>query len=144
MARGVNKVLLIGNLGQEPELRYTGSETAVCNMRIATDESYTDRDGNDVQKTEWHTVVAWERLAEVCNEYLEKGSTVYVEGTLETKDWTDRDGTDRQTTQIKARKIRFLDNEGGGNGQSNTGSQEQQAGQGRDEETFEPSDEVPF
>ena len=75
MARSVNKVILIGNLGQDPELRYTGSGTAVCNMRIATNESYKDSSGELVEKTEWHNVVAWARLAEICGEYLKKGST---------------------------------------------------------------------
>jgi single-strand DNA-binding protein len=109
MARGVNKVILIGNLGQEPELRYTGSGTAVCNMRLATNESYTNRDGEEVQKTEWHNVVAWGRLGEVCNEYLEKGSQVYFEGSLQTRSWDDRDGNTRYTTEVKAREMMFLD-----------------------------------
>ncbi|PQJ34491.1 single-stranded DNA-binding protein [Salinibacter sp. 10B] len=109
MARGVNKVILIGNLGQEPELRYTGSGTAVCNMRLATNESYTNRDGEEVQKTEWHNVVAWGRLGEVCNEYLDKGSQVYFEGSLQTRSWEDRDGNTRYTTEVKAREMMFLD-----------------------------------
>jgi single-strand DNA-binding protein len=109
MARGVNKVILIGNLGQDPELRYTGNGTAVCNMRLATNESYTDRDGNQVDKTEWHTVVAWARLAEICNEYLQKGSQVYFEGSLQTRSWEDRDGNTRYSTEVKAREMMFLD-----------------------------------
>jgi len=109
MARGVNKVILIGNLGQEPELRYTGSGTAVCNMRLATNESYTDRDGNQVDRTEWHNVVAWARLAEICNEYLDKGSQVYFEGKLQTRSWEDRDGNTRYTTEVKAQEMMFLD-----------------------------------
>ena len=109
MARGVNKVILIGNLGQDPELRYTGSGTAVCNLRLATNESYKDRDGNLVDKTEWHNVVAWGRLGEVCNEYLEKGSQVYFEGSLQTRSWEDRDGNTRYTTEVKAREMMFLD-----------------------------------
>ena len=109
MARGVNKVILIGNLGQEPELRYTGSGTAVCNMRLATNESYTNRDGEEVQKTEWHNVVAWGRLGEVCNEYLDKGSQVYFEGSLQTRSWEDRDGNTRYSTEVKAREMMFLD-----------------------------------
>jgi single-strand DNA-binding protein len=109
MARGVNKVILIGNLGQEPELRYTGSGTAVCNMRLATNESYTNRDGEEVQKTEWHNVVAWGRLGEICNEYLDKGSQVYFEGSLQTRSWEDRDGNTRYTTEVKAQEMMFLD-----------------------------------
>jgi single-strand DNA-binding protein len=117
MARGVNKVILIGNLGQDPELRYTGSGTAVCNMRLATNESYKDRDGNLVDKTEWHTVVAWARLGEICNEYLSKGSQVYFEGKLQTRSWEDRDGNTRYSTEVKAQEMMFLDranNNGGG------------------------------
>ena len=85
MARGINKVILVGNLGQDPELRYTGGGTAVCNMRIATSESYKDKDGNMVENTEWHTVVAWARLAEICGEYLKKGSQAYFEGAHQTR-----------------------------------------------------------
>ena len=109
MARGVNKVTLIGNLGEEPELRYTGSGTAVCNMRLATNESYTDKNGEEVQNTEWHSLVAWGRLAEVCNEYLEKGSQVYFEGKLQTRSWEDRDDNTRYTTEVKAQEMMFLD-----------------------------------
>ena len=109
MARGVNKVILIGNLGQEPELRYTGSGTAVCNMRLATNESYTNRDGEEVTQTEWHNVVAWGRLGEVCNEYLDKGSQVYFEGKLQTRSWEDRDDNTRYSTEVKAQEMMFLD-----------------------------------
>jgi single-strand DNA-binding protein len=109
MSRGVNKVILIGNLGQDPELKYTGQGTAVCNMSLATNESYTDRDGEEVQNTEWHDVVAWGRMGEVCNEYLEKGSRVYFEGKLETNEWEDQDGNTRYSTQVKARNMTFLD-----------------------------------
>jgi len=109
MARGVNKVILIGNLGQEPELRYTGSGTAVCNMRLATNESYTDADGSEVQKTQWHNVVAWDGLAEVCSKHLSKGSRVYFEGKLQTQTWTDSNGTPQSKTQVHVREMLFLD-----------------------------------
>jgi single-strand DNA-binding protein len=164
MARGVNKVILIGNLGQDPELRYTGSGTAVCNLRIATNESYKDRDGNLVDKTEWHNVVAWDRLAEICNEYLQKGSQVYFEGSLQTRSWEDRDGNTRYTTEVKAREMMFLDGNRDGGGRSGNGEFDQsqrggpqfdqrapkrgQAASGQqssgDEDTFEPDDELPF
>ena len=114
MARGVNKVILIGNLGQDPELRYTGSGTAVCNMRLATTESYKDRDGNMVENTEWHNVVAWARLAEICGEYLKKGSQAYFEGQLQTRQWEDRDGNTRYTTEVKVREMTMLGGRGGG------------------------------
>lgn len=116
MARSVNKVIIIGNLGQDPELRYTGSGTAVCNMRLATNESYKDSNGELVEKTEWHSVVAWARLAEICGEYLKKGSQVYFEGSLQTRQWEDKDGQTRYTTEIKAREMMMLDSKGGSGG----------------------------
>ena len=116
MARGVNKAILVGNLGQDPELRYTGGGTAVCNMRLATNESYKDANGQMVEKTEWHNVVAWGRLAEICGEYLKKGSQVYFEGSLQTRSWDDRDGNTRYTTEIKAREMMILSDRGSGNG----------------------------
>jgi single-strand DNA-binding protein len=109
-ARGINKVILIGNLGADPELRYTPSGTAVCNFRIATNESYKDREGNQVEKTEWHNVVAWERLAEICGEYLKKGRQVYIEGALQTRQWEDQEGNTRYTTEVKAREMQMLGN----------------------------------
>ena len=114
----VNKVILIGNLGQDPTLRYPGSGSAVCNMRLATNESYTNSDGERVDQTEWHTVVAWGRLAEVCSEYLKTGSQVYFEGSLQTRSWEDRDGNKRQTTQVKAWKMVLLGRKAGQNGRS--------------------------
>ena len=162
MARGVNKVILVGNLGQEPELRYTGSGTAVCNMRLATNESYKDREGNLVDKTEWHNVVAWDRLAEICNEYLQKGSQVYFEGSLQTRSWEDRDGNTRYTTEVKAREMMFLDGNRNGGPSGGEFDQSEQGGaqqfdqrapkRGKsaseqpaaEEETFEPDDELPF
>ena len=103
MARGIDKVILVGNLGQDPELRYTGSGTAVCNIRLATNESYKDASGEWVERTEWHSVVAWARLAEICNEYLTKGSQVYFEGSLQTRSYEDKDGNTKYVTEIKAR-----------------------------------------
>lgn len=132
--RGVNKVILIGNLGDDPELRYTDGGTAVCNLSLATNESYTDNDGNEVQRTEWHDVVAWGRLAEICNEYLEKGSQVYFEGKLRTREWTDDDGNTRYSTEVTARDMMFLD--------SNRQGQQSQPSGGQ--EKFEPDDQLPF
>jgi len=116
MARGINKVILVGNLGQDPELRYTGNGTAVCNMRLATNESYKDSDGQLVEKTEWHSVVAWSRLAEICGEYLKKGSQVYFEGSLQTRQWEDKEGQTRYTTEVKAREMMMLGDGGGSSG----------------------------
>jgi single-strand DNA-binding protein len=109
MARSINKVILVGNLGQDPEVRYTPSGIAVCNMRLATNEAYRDAEGNLVERTEWHNLVAWGRLAEICSQYLRKGSKVYVEGSLQTRSWEDRDGNTRYTTEIKIREMVMLD-----------------------------------
>lgn len=116
MAKGINKVILVGNLGQDPELRYTGSGTAVCTLRLATNESYKGNDGEWVERTEWHTVVAWSRLAEICNEYLKKGSQVYFEGSLQTREWEDKEGNKRYSTEVKAREMMLLGGAGGGDG----------------------------
>ena len=112
--KSVNKVILLGHLGQDPELRYTGSGTPVCSLRLATNDSYKDNEGNFVDRTEWHTVVAWARLAEICSEYLAKGSQVYIEGSLQTRTWEDRDGNTRYSTEVKAREMVML----GGRGSS--------------------------
>ena len=149
MARGVNKVILIGNLGQDPELRYTGSGTAVCNIRLATNESYKDSNGEMVDKTEWHSVVAWARLAEICNEHLKKGSQVYFEGSLQTRSWDDRDGNTRYTTEIKAREMVMLsarDDGGSGGGPSNgyTEEKKKESANVEDDPSFEPDDDLPF
>ena len=120
MAATLNKVMLIGRLGRDPELRYAQSGTPVANLRIATDESYTDRSGNKVDKAEWHSVVVWDRQAENCNNYLSKGSLVFVEGSLQTRQWQDQQGQTRYTTEIKALRVQFLDSrpkgQGGGGG----------------------------
>ncbi|OZC01968.1 single-stranded DNA-binding protein [Rubricoccus marinus] len=167
MARGINKVILVGNLGSDPELRYTGSGTAVCNFSLATSESYKDRDGNQVENTEWHRIVAWARLAEICGEYLKKGRQVYIEGQLQTRQWEDKDGNTRYTTEVKAREMQMLggrdDSSGGGGGnygdsndsydqsprpqrQSSGGGQRQSAPSsgGGDNYDFTPDDDLPF
>ena len=105
----LNKVMIIGRLGADPELRYTQSGSPVASLRIATDESYTDKDGNRMERTEWHRVVVFQRSAENCNQYLRKGSLVYVEGKLTTRKWQDQNGQDRYTTEIRADRVQFLD-----------------------------------
>jgi len=112
----LNRVMLIGRLGRDPELRYSASGTPMANLRIATDESYTDREGNKVDRTEWHTVVVFQRQAENCANYLAKGSLVFVEGSLQTRKWQDQQGQDRYTTEIKAQRVQFLDRKGSGQG----------------------------
>lgn len=105
----LNKVMIIGRLGRDPELRYTQSGAPVASLNVATDESYTDRDGNKVERTEWHRVSVFQRQAETCANYLSKGSLVYVEGSLQTRKWQDQQGQDRYTTEIKAQRVQFLD-----------------------------------
>lgn len=108
----VNKVILIGNLGRDPEMRYTPSGSAICSLRIATARTWKNKDsGERVEETEWHSVVMYDRLAEVAGEYLRKGSPVYVEGRLKTRKWQDKDGNDRYTTEIVAEEMKML---GGG------------------------------
>ena len=120
MARGVNKVILIGNLGNDPDTRYTGSGSAITNLSIATDESYKDRQtGQIVPKTEWHRIVLFNRLAEIAKEYLKKGSKVYIEGRLQTRKWQDQAGQDRYSTEIVGNELQMLDARGGGDGASN-------------------------
>ena len=104
----VNKVILVGRLGQEPELRYTSTGVAVCNLSVATSEYWTDKSGQKQEKTEWHRVVVWSKQAEQCNQYLTKGRQVYVEGQLQTRSWEDADNKKRYTTEVNARTVQFL------------------------------------
>ncbi|GGW66664.1 single-stranded DNA-binding protein [Alishewanella tabrizica] len=115
MARGINKVILIGNLGADPEVRYMPQGGAVANMTIATSESWTDKATNErKEQTEWHRIVIYQRLAEIAGEYLRKGSKVYIEGKLKTRKWTDKDGVERYTTEIVANELQMLDGRGEG------------------------------
>ncbi len=114
-SRGVNKVILIGNLGQDPEIRYMPNGNAVANVSVATSESWKDKNSGEMQeRTEWHRVVFFRRLAEIVGEYLKKGSKVYVEGRLQTRKWQDQNGNDRYTTEIVADQMQMLDSRGGG------------------------------
>ena len=103
----VNKAIIIGNLGDDPELRHTQSGAAVCNMRVATNETWKDRDGERHERTEWHSIVVFGKQAENCAKYLEKGRKVYVEGRLQTREWEDRDGNKRYTTEITQQHLRY-------------------------------------
>ena len=115
MARGINKVILIGNLGADPEIKYMPSGEAVANLNLATSESWKDKNtGEQVERTEWHRVVMFRRLAEIAGEYLKKGSKVYIEGRLQTRKWKGQDGQDRYTTEIVANEMQMLDSRGGG------------------------------
>lgn len=105
---GVNKVILVGNLGGDPTMRYTPNGTAVANFNIATSETFKNKNGERETRTEWHRVVAWSRLAEICNEYLKKGKQVYIEGRLQTRSWDDQNGNKRYTTEIVASNMVML------------------------------------
>jgi single-strand DNA-binding protein len=142
----VNKAILIGRLGRDPEMRTTGSGTAVCNFTMATDEGYRDKASGEWQKrTEWHRIVAWARLAEQCSNLLSKGKLVYIEGRLQTREWNDRDGNKRTTTEVVANVMRILTPKGGGAG-GEQAAMDMDAGVEPPEDTaFQPSDDdVPF
>ena len=167
----LNRVELIGRLGDDPELRYTGGGTAVANLSLATDESYTRNDGTEVDQTEWHDVTVFGRQAETVSEYTGKGDQVYVEGNLETSQYEDRDGVTRYSTDIIAQRVLFLESPDAGQQPSDGPSRQRdpapdpqpqdRRGQGQggsadggppgggaagsdDEDTFEPDDELPF
>jgi single-strand DNA-binding protein len=145
----INKVILVGNLGADPEVRYTQSGTAIANFRVATTETWKKPDGSKEEKTEWHKVVAWNRLGEICGEFLSKGSRVYIEGKIETRKWQDKEGNDRYSTEIVAREMKMLSARGAGDagGSSRSGGSD---GSGRhfNEEPSHPEsmmgDDVPF
>ena len=121
---GVNKAILVGNLGRDPELRHTPNGQAVVNFTLATSESWTDKSGERQERTEWHRIVVWGRQAEMCNQYLSKGRTVYVEGRIQTREWEDKDGNKRYTTEINAQTVQFIgprQDGGGGGGYSGGG-----------------------
>ena len=123
MARGVNKVILVGNLGRDPEMKYTASGAAIANITVATSESWNDKQsGERVEKTEWHRVVAFQRLAEIMGEYLKKGSQVYIEGKLQTRKWQDQNGQDRYTTEVVANDMQMLGSRGGDAGNRGQGA----------------------
>ena len=151
MARGINKVILVGNLGADPETRYMPSGSAVTNLSVATSESWKDKQsGEQKERTEWHKVVMFDRLAEVAAEYLRKGSQVYIEGKLQTRKWQDRDGNDRWTTEIRANEMQMLGGRAGAGGAAPMGS-----GQSSNQDSGPPSappqtgpddfdDDIPF
>jgi single-strand DNA-binding protein len=114
----INKVILIGNLGKDPEVRHSPTGQAVCNLSIATSESWTDKNGQKQEKTEWHRVVVFSKLAELCGQYLSKGRQAYIEGKLQTRSWQDKDGQTRYTTEVVAQSIQFL----GGNAGKSAGN----------------------
>ena len=147
MARsGINKVILVGNLGQDPEIKYTAGGAAVTTLSLATSESWKDKDtGTDQEKTEWHRVVLWRRLAEIAGEYLKKGSKVYIEGQLQTRKW-EQDGQTRYTTEVVGRDMQFLDSRGGSS--SDNSSSYEDSNQDMDSQNLPDSgitdDDIPF
>lgn len=151
MARGVNKVILVGNLGKDPEVRYMPSGGAVANVTLATSEQWKDKQsGEQKERTEWHTVVFYQRLAEIVGEYLKKGSQIYVEGSLRTRKWQDKQGNDRYTTEIIASEMQMLGGRSGGGSASYAGSEGggrgSSAPSGGDEGRFDEGfdDDIPF
>ena len=146
MSRGVNKVILVGNLGQKPDMKYTQSNTAVANLSLATSESWKDKDSGDLKtKTEWHRVVYFGKLAEIAEQYLDKGSKVYVEGKLQTRKWQDQAGNDRYTTEVLGQELTMLDSRGDSSGSSfeknNSGMSEDDVNQDNGEFSEE---DIPF
>ena len=127
-----NKVFLLGRLARDPEIRYTQNGSAIANMTVATDESFTGSDGNKVERTEWHRVTVFGKAAENCGNYLGKGSLVHVEGSLATRKWQDQNGQDRYTTEIKAQRVQFLDRRDHDGGQQRQGRQQQTRGSEQD------------
>jgi single-strand DNA-binding protein len=138
---GVNKVILIGNLGRDPEIRYTPGGQAVANFSLATTESFTSREGKREERTEWHRIVVWGKTAENCAQYLAKGRTVYVEGRIQTREWEDKEGQKRRTTEVVAQTVQFL---GGPRGAGGAPAREQGEAGGTDDASPPPGDDIPF
>ncbi len=143
----LNKVMLIGNLGKDPEVRFTASGTAVASFSIATSDRVKNKSGEWEEKTEWHNVTLWSKLAEVAKEYLTKGKTVYIEGRLQTRKWQDRDGKDRWTTEIVGDRMQMLSPKGEGG--SRPSSRQDDGGFAgassfEDSQSFNPDDDIPF
>ena len=148
----VNKVILIGNLGADPELRYTpNGNRPVCNLRIATTEVYKDKSGQKKEEVEWHRITVWGDQAENCNKYLEKGRSVYVEGRLQTRSWDDKDGVKKYSTDIVAERVKFLGSGKGEGGTKDEGGGKRWGGEGGssfpggpDSSGFAGDDDIPF
>ncbi len=149
----LNKVMLIGNLGKDPEVRYTTSNQAVASFSLATSEKFKNKTGEWEERTEWHNITLWGRLAEIAKDYLAKGKTVYIEGRLQTRKWQDKDGRDRYTTEIVGDKMQMLggrgDSQGGGGGGNRAPGRQQQSADesyapAYEEPSFNPDDDIPF
>lgn len=127
----LNKAMIIGRLGADPEVRYTQSNTAIANFNVATTEKYRDANGEVQENTEWHRIVAWGKLAEVCQKYAKKGSQIYVEGPIQTRQWEDKEGQKRYTTEIKALTIQLLDSRSDSNASTSSGEARPAAAKGQ-------------
>lgn len=136
----VNRVFLIGRLGRDPEVRHTTSGSAVASFSLATDERWTDADGNRQTRTEWHNIVAWRKLAEICGQYLRKGRLVFIEGRIQTREWDDRDGNKRRTTEIIASNMQML----GGRGEADQSSEPSRQEEQNSMEIGISDDDIPF
>jgi len=136
----VNKVILIGRLGKDPDVRYTPDGTMVTNFNLATDEQWKDKNGEKVQKTEWHRIVTWGKLAEICGNYLVKGKLVFIEGRIQTRSWEDKEGVKRFTTEIVASNMQMLDYKG----QSKTEDASVDTASTNNNDGAAPLDDVPF
>lgn len=139
----LNKVMLIGNLGKDPEVRFTASGQAVASFSLATSESYKDKSGEKVEKTEWHNITLWGKLAEIAGEYLSKGKTIYVEGRLQTRKWQDKSGNDRYTTEIVGDKMQMLSAKGERSGGGDSSSAQKSSAPSYEEPPFQ-DDDIPF
>ena len=144
----VNRVILVGNLGRDQELRYIPSGQAVANFTLATNDRWRDKEGNNQERTEWHRIVVWGKSAENCAQYLQKGRSVYVEGRLQTREWEDKEGNKRQTTEVVAQAVQFLGGRGGAGaepgGRPSGDSGSSDTGSGGGESSRPPSSDVPF
>jgi len=140
----VNKVILVGNLGRDPELRYIPSGQAVANFTLATNERWRDKDGNNQERTEWHRIVVWGKSAENCAQFLQKGRSVYVEGKLQTQEWEDKDGIKRRTTEVVAQTVQFLGGRGGGESGGGSSGDYGSSGAGSGGGESPPPSDVPF
>ncbi|MBN22010.1 MAG: single-stranded DNA-binding protein [Bdellovibrionaceae bacterium] len=153
----VNKVILVGRLGQDPEVKQTGGGSSVANFSLATNETWVDKQGQRQERTEWHRIVVWGRLAELCGQYLSKGRQAYLEGKLQTRQWQDKDGQTRYTTEVQAQTVQFLGGQSASAGQSSYGQSQPNYGQSNEmsmgnpgfmgmtsEEPAFTEDDVPF
>jgi len=145
MGKSINKVILVGRLGRDPEMKYTSGGTPFCRFSIATDDAWTDKgSGEKQERTEWHSIVVWDRLAEICNQYLTKGRLVYIEGSLQTREWDDKEGVKRKTTEVRARDMVMLGGGPGGEGGTSSRSDSGASASAHSGGSTITDDDIPF